>query len=84
VTVALDTSLNDLLLREGRVYELIHSVNTMRKEMGLALTDRISLRVPERYADLFEHREWIMAETLATSLEAEGDDATVVAITRVG
>ena len=84
VTVALDTSLNDPLLREGRVYELIHSVNTMRKEMGLALTDRISLRVPERYADLLEHREWIMAETLATSLEAEGDDATDVAITRVG
>jgi isoleucyl-tRNA synthetase len=83
VTVALDTRLDDALLREGRVYELIHSVNTIRKEMGLALTDRIALRVPERYADLLEHRDWIMAETLATSLEAEGDDSAAVAITQV-
>jgi isoleucyl-tRNA synthetase len=80
VTVALSTSLDDGLRREGRVYELIHSVNILRKETGLALTDRISLRIPERDSDLLEHSEWIKAETLAVSLKAEGDDATTVAI----
>ena len=34
------------LAREARVYELIHRVNTMRKEAGLALTDRIALTIP--------------------------------------
>jgi hypothetical protein len=51
--------------------------------MGLGLTDRIALRVPARYVDLLQHREWIMAETLAVSLEADSDDDSVVAITRV-
>ena len=35
VTVALDARLDDELEREGRVYDLIHRVNSMRKEAGL-------------------------------------------------
>ncbi|MCZ7588764.1 MAG: isoleucine--tRNA ligase [Gaiella sp.] len=73
VTVALDTELDDGLEREARVYELIHQVNTMRKEAGLALTDRIALTIPAADADLLEHGEWIKAETLAVSLDASGD-----------
>ena len=73
VTVALSTTLDDELRREGRVYELIHRVNSLRKESGLALTDRIALTIPASDADLLEHAEWIKAETLATSLEADGD-----------
>src|SRR5262249_27469241 len=52
VTVALDTTLDAELLTEGRVYELIHLVNTMRKEMGLGLSDRIVLTLPEFDRDL--------------------------------
>ena len=74
MTVALDTSLDESLLREGRVYELIHLVNSMRKESGLALTDRIALTIPAQDADLLEHAEWIKAETLAVSLDADGGD----------
>jgi isoleucyl-tRNA synthetase len=74
VTVALDTTLDESLLREGRVYELIHLVNSMRKESGLALTDRIALTIPAQDADLLEHAEWIKAETLAVSLDADGGD----------
>jgi isoleucyl-tRNA synthetase len=74
VTVALDTTLDESLLREGRVYELIHLVNSMRKESGLALTDRIALTIPAEDADLLEHAEWIKAETLAVSLDANGGD----------
>jgi hypothetical protein len=54
------------------VYELIHSVNGMRKEAGLELTDRIALTIPESDTDLLEHEEWIKRETLATSVAATG------------
>jgi isoleucyl-tRNA synthetase len=77
VTVALDTAVDEGLEREARVYELIHQVNTMRREEGLALTDRIALQIPSRDADLLEHADWIKAETLATSLEAGGEDVVL-------
>ena len=59
LTVALDLHLDDELVRAGRVYDLIHGVNTMRKEAGLELTDRIGLTIPEADADLLEHEDWI-------------------------
>ena len=64
-------------LREGRVYELIHAVNSLRKERGLELTDRIALTIPEADADLLEHRDWIARETLATSVEASGSEIAI-------
>ena len=74
VTVALDTSLDDALILEGRVHDTIHRVNTLRKEAGLALTDRIDLSLPQTDADLLAYRDRIMAETLAVSLDADSDD----------
>jgi isoleucyl-tRNA synthetase len=68
VTVALETALDDELLREGRVNELVHQVNTKRKDAGLALSDRIVLTVAESDADLLAHGDWIKAETLAVEL----------------
>jgi isoleucyl-tRNA synthetase len=56
----------------GRVYDLIHSVNTLRKESGLDLTDRIALTIPAADTDLLEHEDWIARETLAVSVEAGG------------
>ena len=72
VTVALDTAVDEALVREGRVYELIHRVNTMRKDSGLGLSDRIALTLPRADADLLEHADWIKAETLAVAVEANG------------
>jgi isoleucyl-tRNA synthetase len=77
LTVALDLALDDELVREGRVYELIHAVNTLRKELGLELTDRIQLTLAEADADLLDHREWIARETLALSVEANGSELTL-------
>ena len=77
VTVALDTHVDDELDRLRRVYELIRRVNALRKETGLALPDRIALRIPGRDADLLEHAEWIKAETLAVELEASGEDVAL-------
>jgi len=75
LTVALELHLDDELLRRGRVHDLIHTVNTMRREAGLELTDRIRLTIPETDADLLdEHREWIARETLATSIDASGGE----------
>jgi isoleucyl-tRNA synthetase len=70
LTVALDIALDAELELEGRVYDLVHTVNSMRKEAGLALTDRIALTLPSTDADLLEHADWIKAETLAVSVEA--------------
>jgi isoleucyl-tRNA synthetase len=81
LSVALDTALDDELLREGRVYDLIHAINTLRKERGLEITDRIVLRVPRDDADLLDHADWIAAETLATSIEVGAD--SVIEIARV-
>ena len=74
VTVALDLHLDDELVRAGRVYDLIHAVNSMRKETGLEITDRIRLTIPEADSDLLEHEEWIARETLAVSVDARGDE----------
>jgi isoleucyl-tRNA synthetase len=67
VTVALDTRLDDGLRREARLYDLIRSVQVLRKETGLEITDRIRLWVPE--GDLLEFAGRIADETLAVSVE---------------
>jgi isoleucyl-tRNA synthetase len=72
ITVALDTTLDPELELEGRVYDLIHKLNTMRKEAGLALTDRITVTLPERDADLLEHADWIKDEVLALAIDTDG------------
>ncbi|HEX9064202.1 MAG TPA: isoleucine--tRNA ligase [Streptosporangiaceae bacterium] len=77
VTVALDTTLDDDLRREGRVYEVIHQVNTMRKDAGLGLSDRITLILPDSDADLLAHRDWIAAEVLATTVEVAGHQVII-------
>ena len=73
VTVALDTRVDAELELEGRVYDLIHTLNSMRKEQGLELTDRIAVTLPQGDADLVErHADWIKTEVLAVSLETDG------------
>lgn len=74
VTVALDVSLDDELRLESRVYDMIHRVNRLRKEAGLEISDRITLALPKTDADLLERSDWLMAETLSTSLTVAEDD----------
>jgi isoleucyl-tRNA synthetase len=74
VTVALDLELDDELLLEGEAYELIHGVNTLRKEQGFDVTDRIVLTVPEGMRALVEaHGEWIARDVLATETRVGGE-----------
>ena len=71
LTVALATELDDELRQEGRVYDLTHQLNTMRKEAGLALTDRIRVVLPDSDADLLAYEDRIKDEVLATEIVVE-------------
>ena len=72
VTVALDTALDPELEVEGRVLDLIHELNSMRKQAGLALTDRIVVTLPESASDLLAHEDWIKEEVLAVEIRTDG------------
>ena len=68
VTVALETALDDELRLEARLLDRVHEVNVLRRESGLAITDRIRLWLPD--IDLIEgYRERLMHETLAVAVE---------------
>jgi isoleucyl-tRNA synthetase len=72
-SVGLDTELDDELRREGRVLDLIRLLNDLRKQAGLALTDRIVVRLPSEHAELVErHEDWIKDEVLAVRIELDG------------
>jgi isoleucyl-tRNA synthetase len=74
VTVALDLGLDDELVLEGEAYELIHRVNSLRKEQGFELSDRIVLTVPEAQRELVDrHGDWVKGEVLAVDLKL-GDE----------
>jgi isoleucyl-tRNA synthetase len=72
VTVALDTSLDPELELEGRVLDLIHELNSMRRDAGLELTDRIVVTLPQSQAELLAHEDWIKREVLATEIRLDG------------
>src|SRR5258708_1401510 len=69
--VALVTELTPELVREGQAREFVRRVQDLRKSSDLAVSDRINLYV-EAAAGLRlgieEYRDYIAAETLATSL----------------
>ena len=71
--LALDKTLTQKLLEEGKIRELIRFVQAARKKAGLNVDDRIklmvSMEVPETY------REMLMNEVLAEELVYEGNFA---------
>ena len=76
--VALDTSLDEDLINEGVAREIVRSVQDARKQAGLEVSDRIVLGVAGTAAvekALKQHREYVMAETLATDWSVGQPDA---------
>jgi len=73
ITVALDIDLTDELRREGVVRDVIRQIQTLRKEAGYAVEQRIKLRLStqnEFLAQALQHvREHIKSEVLAEELE---------------
>lgn len=45
LTIALDTALSEALLQEGLAREIVNKINTMRREAGFAVTDRIHVQI---------------------------------------
>jgi isoleucyl-tRNA synthetase len=95
LTVALHTELSEDLAREGDVRDLIRGVQNLRKDKGLAVTDRIQLRLygSDRLKAAWEaYADYVAAETLASSVVWEkntgreleaGDEVWIVDINKV-
>jgi len=74
VTIILDTNLTPELLEEGYVRELISKIQTMRKEAGFEVVDKIQLYIMsnEKIGKIVtSHKEEITAEVLATQLQLD-------------
>lgn len=71
ITIALETALTEELLLEGLAREVVNKINTMRREGGFDVSDRIKIcidtndRVKACFAD---HRDTIMNEVLGVEL----------------
>jgi len=75
--VFLDTELDDELLREGLAREAVNRLNSLRKQAGLAIDDRIRLHLDASGTRLGqalqEHGDFIAGETLAESWKLSTD-----------
>ena len=71
--VALDTEITPELRLEGVVRDVIRTMQKMRQDAGLEVTDRIRVTYPDADGDVgrafAEHGDWIAAETLAVAVE---------------
>ena len=68
ITVVLDTNLNPELIEEGFVREIISKIQTMRKEAGFEVTDKIGISLGDNQVieNIFRSREdQIKSEVLA-------------------
>ena len=96
LTVGLDTELTEKLAQEGDARDLVRGVQKLRKDTGLAVTDRIALSLhgSDRLKAAWEaFGDYVAAETLATSVEwgrvegqtpiEAGEDQWMVSIRKV-
>jgi isoleucyl-tRNA synthetase len=71
---AIDPTVTEDLRLEGLARELISRVQRMRKEAGLAVSDRIRLGIagePDVASAVAAHAEWIRSEVLATEIRTD-------------
>jgi isoleucyl-tRNA synthetase len=71
LTVALDVSLNESLVQEGRARELVNRIQNLRKDQGLEVTDSISIELTAQndLKTVVEfNKTYILAETLGVSI----------------
>ena len=74
VTVVLDTKLSDELIEEGFIREIISKIQTMRKEAGFEVMDKITVysKGNERIAALLnKNSDTVKKEVLATDIVLE-------------
>ena len=71
-TVALDTTLSEELVHEGKARDLINKIQSLRKEKGFEVTDKINVIIekhPDFDAAIENNFSYICSETLAESLK---------------
>jgi isoleucyl-tRNA synthetase len=71
LTVALDITVTDELLREGIARELVNRIQNMRKSAGYEITDKIVIEVEKRdeiNAAVEEYADYIAGQTLGSAL----------------
>jgi isoleucyl-tRNA synthetase len=76
--VALDVIITGELRAEGWAREVVRGVQNLRKRSGLAVSDRIELRIDagdQLWQELRPHLDWIAGEVLAAALERGPADA---------
>ena len=79
-SVVLDTNLTPELIEEGFVREIISKIQTMRKEAGFEVMDKICIYAKdnERITELMNnHKEEIMSEVLAENMVLNETDGYV-------
>jgi isoleucyl-tRNA synthetase len=72
LTVALDITLSTSLIEEGIAREIVSKVQNLRKDSGLDLTDKISLKiveVPYIKSAINQFKNYICSEILANDIE---------------
>ena len=69
VVVALDLNVSEELRKEGIARELVRNIQEARKQMDLAITDRIEIEFNGDYP--VEYSEYICKETLGSIKELE-------------
>ena len=80
ITVVLDTNLSPELLEEGFVREIISKIQTMRKEAGFEVMDKIHIYAKDndKILELMKnHKEEIMSEVLAEDMTLGTTDGYV-------
>jgi isoleucyl-tRNA synthetase len=86
--VVLSTELDDELIAEGNARELVHAIQTRRKDLDCQYTDRIAVGLvtdsPALRDAVDRFRDYIMRETLAVELKFEPIPGVEAAEVKVG
>jgi isoleucyl-tRNA synthetase len=76
ITVALDIEMDEALLNEGIAREVISKLQTLRKESGLAVMDKINVQIVNNVytnTSLYTYNSYICSEILANSIQVVGN-----------
>lgn len=80
LTVALDLEISEDLRLEGVARELVRSIQSLRKESGFEITDRIHVTIPasdDNVRCLEQFKQYIAQQVLADSICAQGTELKV-------
>ena len=76
MTVALDITITPELRLEGVARELVRSIQQMRKDTGLEITDRIKVTIPkneDNEACVKTYGEYIASQVLADNISLSNE-----------